>query len=98
MSLPPASSSACSPALQLASRASGEGGLMPRSTARPDARTKLLEAALSVIRTKGYSATSVDELCAAAGFTKGAFFLHFKSKDELGGDAEFVLALEVVEK
>jgi TetR/AcrR family transcriptional regulator, transcriptional repressor for nem operon len=57
---------------------------MPRSIARPDARTKLLDAALSVIRTKGYSATSVDELCAAAGFTKGAFFHHFKSKDELG--------------
>ncbi|MDQ6876377.1 MAG: TetR/AcrR family transcriptional regulator [Candidatus Dormibacteraeota bacterium] len=48
------------------------------------ARPKLLEAALSVIRAKGYSATSVDELCAAAGFTKGAFFHHFKSKDELG--------------
>jgi len=43
-----------------------------------------LDAALSVIRTKGYSATSVDELCAAAGVTKGAFFHHFKSKDELG--------------
>jgi TetR/AcrR family transcriptional repressor of nem operon len=57
---------------------------MPRSTAKTDARTKLLEAALSVIRTKGYSATSVDELCAAAGVTKGAFFHHFKSKDELG--------------
>ena len=57
---------------------------MPRSSAKTDARTKLLEAALSVIRTKGYSATSVDELCAAAGFTKGAFFHHFKSKDELG--------------
>jgi TetR/AcrR family transcriptional repressor of nem operon len=58
--------------------------LMPRSTAKTDARTKLLEAALSVIRTKGYSATSVDELCATAGVTKGAFFHHFKSKDELG--------------
>lgn len=57
---------------------------MPRSTAKTDARTKLLEAALSVIRTKGYSATSVDELCAAAGVTKGAFFHHFKSKDALG--------------
>ena len=57
--------------------------VMPRSTPKPDARTKLLDAALSVIRTKGYSATSVDELCAAAGFTKGAFFHHFKSKDEL---------------
>ena len=57
---------------------------MPRSTAKTDARTRLLDAALSVIRTRGYSATSVDELCAAAGFTKGAFFHHFKSKDELG--------------
>jgi TetR/AcrR family transcriptional repressor of nem operon len=57
---------------------------MSRSTAKPDARTRLLDAALSVIRARGYSATSVDELCAAAGFTKGAFFHHFKSKDELG--------------
>jgi len=57
---------------------------MPRSTAQTGARPKLLEAALLVIRTKGYSATSVDELCAAAGVTKGAFFHHFKSKDELG--------------
>jgi TetR/AcrR family transcriptional regulator, transcriptional repressor for nem operon len=48
------------------------------------AKTRLLDAALSVIRTKGYSATSVDELCAAAGATKGAFFHHFKSKEELG--------------
>ncbi len=56
---------------------------MPQLTAKPDAGTKLLEAALSVIRSKGYSATSVDELCAAAGVTKGAFFHHFKSKNEL---------------
>ncbi len=57
---------------------------MARSSAKPDARSKLLEAALTVIRTKGYSATTVDELCAAAGVTKGAFFHHFKTKDELG--------------
>jgi len=57
---------------------------MPRTAAKPDAKLKLLDAALSVIRTKGYSATTVDELCAAAGVTKGAFFHHFKSKDELG--------------
>jgi transcriptional regulator, TetR family len=43
----------------------------------------LLDVALSVIRAKGYAATSVDELCAAAGVTKGAFFHHFKSKEEL---------------
>lgn len=57
---------------------------MPPSTTKPDARTKLLEAALTVIRARGYSATTVDELCAAAGVTKGAFFHHFKNKDALG--------------
>ena len=56
---------------------------MARSSGKPDARAKLLDAALRIIRTKGYNATTVDELCAAAGVTKGAFFHHFKTKDEL---------------
>jgi TetR/AcrR family transcriptional repressor of nem operon len=47
------------------------------------ARSKLLDAAFSIIRQKGYAATSVDELCARAGVTKGAFFHHFPSKDSL---------------
>ena len=49
-----------------------------------NARTRLLEAARDVIRAKGFCATSVDDLCKAAGVTKGAFFHHFKSKEELG--------------
>jgi TetR/AcrR family transcriptional repressor of nem operon len=48
-----------------------------------NARDKLLAAALEVIRTKGYAATSVDDLCRAAGVTKGAFFHHFESKEAL---------------
>jgi TetR/AcrR family transcriptional repressor of nem operon len=47
------------------------------------ARDKVLEAALGEIRARGYAATTVDELCAKAGVTKGAFFHHFKSKEEL---------------
>lgn len=53
-------------------------------TASPNAREKLLNAAMRAIRERGYSGTSVDELCAAAGVTKGAFFHHFASKEELG--------------
>jgi TetR/AcrR family transcriptional regulator, transcriptional repressor for nem operon len=51
------------------------------------AKTKLLDAAVKLIRLKGYAATTVDELCADAGVTKGAFFHHFRSKDELGSAA-----------
>jgi TetR/AcrR family transcriptional regulator, transcriptional repressor for nem operon len=51
---------------------------------KPNARTKLLLAALAVIRTRGYAASTVEDLCKAAGVTKGAFFHHFRSKDDLG--------------
>jgi TetR/AcrR family transcriptional regulator, transcriptional repressor for nem operon len=48
-----------------------------------DSKTKILDAALHVIRAKGYSATTVDDICHAAALTKGGFFHHFKSKEEL---------------
>ena len=48
-----------------------------------ESKTKLLDAALHVIRAKGYAATTVDDICHKAGVTKGSFFHHFKSKDEL---------------
>lgn len=57
---------------------------MGEAPARLGAKPRLLAAALTLIRGKGYSATAVDELCAAAGVTKGAFFHHFKSKEDLG--------------
>jgi TetR/AcrR family transcriptional repressor of nem operon len=47
------------------------------------AREKLIEAAIATVRYKGFSATSVDEICQAAGVTKGAFFHHFASKEAL---------------
>jgi TetR/AcrR family transcriptional regulator, transcriptional repressor for nem operon len=46
-------------------------------------KRKLLDAALHVIRAQGYAGTSVDDICREAGVTKGSFFHHFKSKEDL---------------
>ncbi len=53
------------------------------SPEKHNSRTRLLDAALDLIRAKGYSATAVDEICHRAGVTKGSFFHHFRSKDDL---------------
>jgi TetR/AcrR family transcriptional repressor of nem operon len=50
---------------------------------RHDSKDRLLNAALHVIRAKGYAAATVDDICQEAGVTKGSFFHHFKSKDDL---------------
>ena len=56
---------------------------MKTADAQHESKTKLLNAALRVIRAKGYTATRVEDICEAAGLTKGGFFHHFKSKEEL---------------
>jgi TetR/AcrR family transcriptional regulator, transcriptional repressor for nem operon len=48
-----------------------------------ESKTRLLDAALHAVRAKGYAATTVDDICHQAGVTKGSFFHHFKSKNEL---------------
>jgi len=58
----------------------------PRTAPQPgksESRQKLLNAAIELVRERGYAATSVDQVCERAGLTKGAFFHHFKSKDAL---------------
>jgi AcrR family transcriptional regulator len=47
------------------------------------ARRALLEAAIDLFHQRGYDGTSVREIVAAAGLTKGAFYHYFASKDDL---------------
>jgi TetR/AcrR family transcriptional repressor of nem operon len=56
---------------------------MTATETRHESKTKLLNAALHVIRAKGYSATRIEDVCEAAGLTKGSFFHHFDSKEAL---------------
>jgi TetR/AcrR family transcriptional regulator, transcriptional repressor for nem operon len=57
---------------------------MIRTHNSAETRKAVLTAATDVIRAKGYTAATVDDICAAAGVTKGGFFHHFGSKEELG--------------
>ena len=61
---------------------------MPRPTRtspeRGSASVRLLDAARNLFREQGYAATSIDDLCAAAEVTRGAFFHHFPTKESFG--------------
>jgi AcrR family transcriptional regulator len=46
-------------------------------------RARLLDAARSIFLEKGLAATSVEDIVEAAGYTRGAFYSNFRSKQEL---------------
>jgi AcrR family transcriptional regulator len=48
-----------------------------------DTRARILDAAEAAVLDKGFAATSIEELIAAVGITKGGFFYHFKDKGDL---------------
>ncbi len=47
-------------------------------------RIHILQKAFDLIYRQGFQATSIDEIIATTELTKGAFFYHFKNKDEMG--------------
>lgn len=55
--------------------------------ARRDVRTAIIAAASELFRQQGYTATTLDQVAAAAGFTKGAIYSNFGGKPELMGAA-----------
>lgn len=57
------------------------------TTEWPETKRRLVDAGIGLMRARGFNATSVDDICQAAGVTKGGFFHYFKSKDEVAQTA-----------
>ncbi len=54
-----------------------------RDSAKRETREALLAAALAEFSERGLDAPSLDSICARAGFTRGAFYVHFRDRDDL---------------
>jgi AcrR family transcriptional regulator len=58
-------------------------GDFDRSARKAQTRTRLLEAAATVYARAGFNGATLDEVAAEAGYTKGAVYSHFGSKENL---------------
>ncbi len=58
-------------------------GEFDRSARKAETRARLLEAAASVYAKRGFNGATLEEVAAEAGFTKGAVYAHFGSKENL---------------
>lgn len=56
---------------------------LTREESRDQTRTRLLEAGAAIIAKKGLAGSSVEDIAAHAGYTRGAFYSNFKSKHDL---------------
>jgi AcrR family transcriptional regulator len=56
---------------------------VPTKRRRPNTTARLLDAAFEVFAERGIHGASVEQICERAGFTRGAFYSNYKSKDEL---------------
>lgn len=55
----------------------------PRDAGKAQTREALLAAAMAEFAEKGLDVPSLDAICARAGFTRGAFYVHFRDRDDL---------------
>ncbi|RKP52507.1 TetR/AcrR family transcriptional regulator [Trinickia fusca] len=56
---------------------------LTREQSKDQTRERLIDAAQKIFMKKGYVAASVEDIAAAAGYTRGAFYSNFRSKPEL---------------
>ena len=56
---------------------------VPREQKKEETREALVQAAIEMFAAQGLEAPSLDAICERAGFTRGAFYVHFQSRDDL---------------
>src|SRR5881227_4097200 len=60
-----------------------KGRVLSRREKQQRTRSSLLRAATRIVCKHGLEGASIDQVAEAAGYTKGAFYANFKSKEEL---------------
>ncbi|MGD9783821.1 MAG: TetR/AcrR family transcriptional regulator [Hyphomicrobiaceae bacterium] len=64
-----------------------------------ETRRRIVESARHLFNRRGFTEVSIDEIMAGAGLTRGGFYHHFKTKDELYAEAiSFALTCNPVER
>jgi len=61
--------------------------MSPRPDVSKERRVQIIQAALSCFGRKGYNNTTMDDIVAESGLSKGSLYWYFKSKDELFAEA-----------
>lgn len=56
---------------------------LARHQQKEQTRAKLVDAALEVFALNGFERATVDEISVAAGYSKGAYYFHFSTKEEI---------------
>ena len=54
-----------------------------RDSAKQVTRSALIQSALRLFHEEGFDGPSLDAICAGAGYTRGAFYVHFKDREDL---------------
>jgi len=68
---------------------------MPYSSEhKPQVRARIVKRARELFARRGFTKVSIDEIMAAAGLTRGGFYNHFKTKEELYAETLTAYAIE----
>jgi len=69
--------------------------MSPRPDVSAERRAQIIEAALACFGSKGYNNTTMDDIVAKSGLSKGSLYWYFKSKDKLFAEAMMSVFMDV---